>query len=235
MSIIDVIILLIFAIFILGGIHRGFLNAIYGCFSTIGSFVLSLIFGPVLAGSFKGHSELYNTLLYYTEGAEYVSKTSVEYTRLPVSLLPADELKAIIDNADLPIPMGRCVMRNIATEAFSKQNVTTLGDYFNLTIVSVVLNIAGVLVLFIIFRLLFGIIIQGLDYGKNGYKSLAKYDSLIGAGVGFIEAILIVFAVFLIVPILITVLPKLYDFVHASFFGDFFYRANLILHLIPSV
>ena len=235
MSAIDIGVLLILAITILGGVHRGFLNTLFSFLSTLGSLILSLIFGPLLASGLKNESSLYSMLLYYTEGAEYVANTDVELTRQPVSQLSAEQVRTVVNNAELPIPMGRAITKNIATEAFAGKDITTLGDYFNMTIVSVVLNILSVLLVFIILRIILGILVQGLDYGKEGYPVLVRFDAPIGAGVGLIEGIFILFAIFLIVPVILTVIPQILQFLQESFFGDFFYRANFILYLIPSV
>ena len=42
------------------------------------------------------------------------------------------------------------------------------------------------------------------------------------------------FVIFMIVPVLLTVLPRLYEFLSESFFGEFFYKANFLLSIIPS-
>ena len=43
----------------------------------------------------------------------------------------------------------------------------------------------------------------------------------------------ILLLIFLLLPIALTVLPKLYIYVEKSFFGVFFYRANFFINLIP--
>ena len=50
---------------------------------------------------------------------------------------------------------------------------------------------------------------------------------------GLIHGVLLLFLLFLLAPIALTVLPKLYEFIEESFFGEFFYRANFFLMLIP--
>ena len=112
--------------------------------------------------------------------------------------------------------------------------MTTLGDYFNQTIVCVVINILALLLLFTILRLLFGFVIRGIEYGRGGFPVLSRGDGIIGAGVGLIHGVLLLFVIFMIVPVLLTVLPKLYDFLSESFFGEFFYKANFLLSIIPS-
>ena len=233
MNAIDVGVLLILAIAVLSGFYRGFINAALGTIATVISYVAGLLGLRAVAAAIKGHDALYNMLLYYTEGAEYVAATDVELTRIPISQVSSDRLKAIVDNADMPIPMGNRVIQNVASESFANQGITTLGDYFNLTIVSVVINIFSLLIIFAVLRVILGIIIQSVEYGRNGFPSLVRGDGLIGAGIGLLQGLLILFAIFLLMPICLTVLPKLYEFVSESFFGNFFYKANFLLYLIP--
>jgi hypothetical protein len=234
MNFIDIAILLILAITILGGLYRGFVSTALNVCATIASILFGRILIPVVSGLVKGSADLFQMLLYYTEGSEYVAITDVELTRAPISSISAEQLHTVLENADMPIPMDRCVMKNIASEAFSRSGVTTLGDYFNQTIVCVVINILALLILFTVLRLLFGFVIRGMEYGRGGFPVLSRGDGVIGAGVGLIHGVLILFVIFLIVPVMLTVLPKIYEFLSESFFGEFFYKANFLLSIIPS-
>ena len=233
MNFVDIAILLVLAIAVLGGYYRGFVETVLGLLATLLSWVLGMLGIPLLSGAIKGHETLYNMLLYYTEGSEYVAATDVELTRASIGSVPVEQLRTVIENADMPLPMGARVTRNIATEAFSAQGITTLGDYFNLTIVSVVVNIAAFLLVFALARVVLGIVVRAMEYGRGGFSVLQRLDGPIGAGVGLLQGVLILFAIFLLLPIALTVLPKAYTFVEESFFGEFFYRANLMLWMIP--
>lgn len=234
MNFIDIAILLVLAITILGGLYRGFVNTVLNIGATIASLLLGRIAIPLVSGLIKGSEGLFSTMLYYTEGSEYVALTDVELTRAPISSISSEQLHAVLQNADMPLPMDRCVIKNIASEAFHVSGVTTLGDYFNQTIVCVVINILALLVVFAVVRFLLGFLIRGVEYGRGGFPVLSRGDGVIGAGLGLIHGVLMMFVLFLIVPVLLTVLPKLYEFLSESFFGEFFYQANFLLGIIPS-
>ena len=234
MNFVDMMILLILAICVLGGYYRGVVNTTLGIGATVLAWVVGLICVPILSAGIQSQQDLYTMMLYYTEGAEYVAATDVELTRTPISSVSVEQLNLIIDNADMPLPMGKCVARNIATEAFSKDGVTTLGDYFNQTIVCVVVNILSLLLIFLVVRLLLGFILRGVDYARGGFPILHRGDGVIGAGLGLIHGVLLVFVLFMLVPIALTVLPKLYVFLQESFFGEFFYKENFLIRLIPA-
>ena len=234
MNFIDIAILLVFAIAIMGGIYRGFVDALLNLGATVLSLVVSFLVSPFVSNGIKSNEFLYNQLLYYTEGSEYVATTNVELTRVPVSQISSEQLKTVIENADMPIPMGRSITKNVAAEVFARQDITTLGDYFNQTIVAIVTNIVSILLVFLVLRLILGLVIRSIEYGRHGFPALTKNDALLGVGIGFIEGILILFVIFMVLPIVLTVLPKIYDYVSDSVFGDFFYRANFLLYLVPT-
>lgn len=233
MNLIDIAILLVLAITVLGGLYRGFLSTALNIGATIVSLLIGRIAIPILSGVIKSRDQFYNMMRYYTEGSEYVALTDVELTRTPIANISAETLHTVIKTADLPHPMDTCITKNIATEAFSADGITTLGDYFNETIVCVVINIFALLLVFIVLRVLLGCVIHGLEYGRGGFPILQRFDAPIGAGLGLINGALLLFVAFLLVPVALTVLPRLYEFLSDSFFGEFFYRANPFIALIP--
>lgn len=235
MSIISVGILLILAIAILGGYYRGFVSTVLGLIASFASILFARLIGPVAAGIVKSDEKLFSTLLYYTEGAEFVAKTDVELTRRSIDVISEETLDTVIRIADMPNPMGRCVRKNIVRHAFMNDGIFSLGDYFNQTIVCVVIEILSILAVFVLMRLLVALLIRGTDFAYNGFNVLPKHDSLIGAGLGLVHGILILFIAFLLLPIVLTVLPKVYEYLGESALGMFFYKANPFLWLIPSV
>jgi hypothetical protein len=191
-----------------------------------------LLARPLLENVVKQSADIYSSVLYYAEGAELVG--DVELSRTAISSLSSEQISGVMEKAQLPLPMGARITENIARETFAKNGLTTLDDYFNQTIVCVVINILALLILFTVLRLLFGFVIRGMEYGRGGFPVLSRGDGVIGAGVGLIHGVLILFVIFLIVPVMLTVLPKIYEFLSESFFGEFFYKANFLLSIIPS-
>lgn len=235
MNIIDLVCALVLVFAVLGGIYRGFLSSVLNFLSTLISIFLSRALMILPASLIKSGGDFYNMLLYYTEGSEYVAKTAVEMVRTSIENVGPTELNAIIDRADMPVPMGSRILHNIAVEAFADTGYTTIGDYFNLTIVAVVINIGCFALCFVILRVILGLLQRSLEYGRNGFPLLSGFDSLTAAGVGLLHGVLLLYTLFLVVPVILTVLPSLYVFISESFFGEFFYRVNPLLSLIPGV
>ena len=232
MNIIDCVILFLLCLFILNGYYRGFMTTVL----SIGSYILSWLVGLVLRGpvarAIAGHTGFFNSLLYYTEGAEYIK--NVELAKTPISQISAADLNEVMRTAELPYPMGNAISENVAKESFAAQEITTLGDYFNQTMVLVFINILAFLIVFAAVRLILEVVINGVDYAYRLPK-LRQHDKLIACGCGLVRGILAVFLVFTLVPIVLTVLPfdGINEMLESSFFAPFFYHSNFFLAIMP--
>ena len=139
MNLIDIAVIGVLALFILHGIYKGFLPTLLSIGAYILAWLAAIVLLPVGSNSIRGSEKLFNTMLYYTEGSEYVN--DVELARKSIDEISTDTLNAVFAKADLPYPMAKNIADNIARESFAENGITTLGDYFNQTIVIVFINI----------------------------------------------------------------------------------------------
>ncbi|MEG1547426.1 MAG: CvpA family protein [Clostridia bacterium] len=233
MNLLDLAVLGIFALFVLSGLYKGFLSTVLSIGAFIVSGIFSMIFMPLASAGVVANESLYNMMLYYTEGGEYIG--NVELSRTNISTISAEQLKQIITDSNLPYPMGKEITRNIAKETFASQNVTTLGEYFNQTIVCVFINILMFLLIFVILRLIIGFVINGMDFALK-FPVLRRGDALLGMGAGVLRGMLALFLIFMLLPILLTVLGQfdlITNLVDGSFFASFFYKSNFLLSMMP--
>lgn len=234
MNLLDLIVILILALYVLYGYYRGFFNSVLSIGAYIISWGTGMLFFNAVGTLIKSNESFYNTMLYYTEGSEYIG--NVELANTPVSQINLDQLGDLISKSSLPHPMDNQVKVNVSAEAFSDLGITTLGDYFNQTIVCVFINIIAFLLIFIIVRLIMGMVINSADHA-GVFPALRHSDSLIGAGFGALRGVLALFLLMMLTPLVLTVLP--FDFiaeqVQSSFFAPFFYHSNFLLSLIPGV
>ena len=93
MNFVDIFILLVLAVCVLGGYYKGFLSTLVRIGMTLLSFFLALSLSPLLSGAVRGQQDLYDMLLYYTEGSEYVAATDVELTRAGISQVTSEKLR----------------------------------------------------------------------------------------------------------------------------------------------
>ena len=231
---ITVLILVVLGLCILAGYYRGVVYSAVSIGLTLLSFFLALLLIPAVAGPVRGSRSLYGSLLYYFEGYESVSKTSVELIHEPAASVDADTLSEVLENADLPLPLGSAVEKNIRSQAYAGRNITTIGDYFNQTIVDVVLNIISLLFLFVCIRVALGFILRMIDYGRRGLPALKRFDPLFSCGIGFLHGVTILYIFFLLAPIVLTIVPKLGQMLVEPPLAGFFYRMNPFMWLIPT-
>ena len=234
MNLIDIAVIGVLALFILHGIYEGFLPTLLSIGAYILAWLAAIVLLPVGSNSIRGSEKLFNTMLYYTEGSEYVN--DVELARKSIDEISTDTLNAVFAKADLPYPMAKNIADNIARESFAENGITTLGDYFNQTIVIVFINILVFIAMFAIIRIILAFIINGVDYAWTLPK-LRVADRAIAGGIGLIRGILAVFLLFMLLPIVLIVLQGkfafLTDMVNDSMMAKFFYRTNFLLSMMP--
>lgn len=234
MNLIDIAVIGVLALFILHGIYKGFLPTLLSIGAYILAWLAAIVLLPVGSNSIRGSEKLFNTMLYYTEGSEYVN--DVELARKSIDEISTDTLNAVFAKADLPYPMAKNIADNIARESFAENGITTLGDYFNQTIVIVFINILVFIAMFAIIRIILAFIINGVDYAWTLPK-LRVADRAIAGGIGLIRGILAVFLLFMLLPIVLIVLQGkfafLTDMVNDSIMAKFFYRTNFLLSMMP--
>ena len=75
---VDLVILLILAIALLAGYYRGLIYSAISLGLSILSFSLALLLCTTLSGAVQKRQSIYEMMLYYFEGYEYINETSVE-------------------------------------------------------------------------------------------------------------------------------------------------------------
>ena len=232
---VDLIILLILAIALLAGYYRGMVYSAISLGLSLLSFVMALLLCTTLSGLVQKRQSFYEMMLYYFEGYEYINETSVELVHVSVSQIGDRELSVVVKNADMPSPFDSAVTNNVKKQVYESRSIYSLGDYFNQTIVDTVLNILSLLLLFLIFRLLFGFILRLIDFGAAGLPRLKQFDVPIACGIGLLHGVFLVSVLFMLVPLMLVVVPRLSKFIDDSLLGGFFYRGNLLLRMVPTI
>ena len=232
---VDFVILLILAIALLAGYYRGVIYSAFSLALSVLSFSLALLLCTSLSGAFQKRQNLHDMMLYYFEGYEYINETSVELVHVSASQISDKELSVVIANADMPSPFDLAVRNNVKKLVYERRGIYSLGDYFNQTIVDTVLNILSLLVLFLIFRLLLGFLLRLIDFGAAGLPRLKRLDVPISCGIGLLHGIFLVFVLFMLVPLMLVVVPRLSRFLEDSLLGEFFYKGNVLLRMVPTV
>jgi len=234
MNILDWVVVVIIVYTTLTGIYRGFIHSA----SSLGAFFLSwagaAIFAPVLSRSFVKNQNVFDFVYNYTEGSERL--TSFDFSKLKIAEQSPEYLNELIADSNLPAPFAGLMRSNVADAVFADQGVTTLGEYYNLTIANVCINIISFFIIFFVARAVLAFVINALNYTLK-FPVLRLYDSTIGGVFGFLSGIFITYAVFIVTPLLLVVQPiqEVYNIVYDSAFAHYFYTSNFILNFIRGI
>lgn len=234
MNLLDFAILAILGLFMLGGVYKGFVHTALDILCYILCVVFALLMTPILAFRVEQNEEVLNAMLYYTEGSENIY--DVEYSKRDIAEISNAELEEIYSRSKVAYPMDERIRANVAEAAFAGENIRTLGDYFNQTMVIVTINIIVFLLLFAALRIVLAFAIGWWNYARP-LPVLKKLEIPAALGTGLIHGILAVFLFFMVCPIVLTVLPFDFvsDLVENSKLASFFYNSNFLLGLIPGV
>ncbi|MEX1308718.1 MAG: CvpA family protein [Eubacteriales bacterium] len=231
MSILDWAVIIIILYATLTGVYRGFIHS--AC--SLGAFFLSwgsaALFSPMLSARFVKGKGVFDFVYNYAEGSEQL--THFEDTKLLVENLSADKIKELVTESNLPAPFSSLMTSNITHGVFSDQGVTTLGEYYNLTIANVCVNILSFVVVFFIARAILAFAINAANYTFK-FPVLRMLDSTIGGVFGFLSGLFTTYAVFILTPLVLIIQPiqQIYDIIYGSAFADFFYSSNFLLNFI---
>jgi uncharacterized membrane protein required for colicin V production len=234
MNLINLVFVLLLIVAILEGFYKGFLHSSL----SLGAFFLatltSYIFYPVVSGAVKASPSMFNFLVYYTEGAEKIK--NFEDASLAVSNITPEKLNSIISTSTASEPFKSLIRQNVESHAFASQGLSTIGEYFNMTIVCAVLNILSFLLVFLIARLLFSFVLGAMNYTME-FPELKRYDRTIGGLFGASRGLLLCFLIVMLVPVIFLVVPvdKITEYYQGSSLGMFFFQNNFFLQLIRGI
>ena len=233
------------AVFLLGigfliGWYRGFLNTVINVVSLFVAWLAAFLFNGPLAALFNAKTNLGQTLLYYTAGAEKLSDMTVANT--DVASLSVERIHSIIETSALPQPMANQLEYNIVNQVFFKDGITTLSDYFNQTLINLTLHLISFLLIYLVIRIVLGFLIELYDHSFR-LPVLRHGDSVFGGLFGLLHGAMIAFVVFSVLPVLATVLDlssitlpgtdqNLALALEKSSLGGFFYHANIIFNVL---
>ena len=232
MNLLDLLIIAVLGLFVLAGVHKGFMYTSISVASVIVCLMLAFIIMPLVAGRVVANEKVFSSMLYYTEGSEYIY--DVELAKAPITQIDKAELAEVYERSDVAFPMDKRIRENIEDAAFEDDGITTLGDYYNRTMVLITINILVFLLIYAILRAVTAFGLGWWNYAKKLPK-LKRVDIPAAIGTGLIRGLLALFIVFMLVPIILTVLPfdVVEDLVDESKLASFFYRSNFLLGLIP--
>ena len=222
MNLLDLALIIVIVVSVLLGAYRGFVVSALKTASFFVSWILAYLLHPLLSWAMSGQGMM-QTLINYTEGAAKLPyDTPLAMITTPITQVDAATLNDLVNNSSLVSPFGNLVKSNIASQAFASQGLTTVG-----------LNIITFLILFFVFRIICGVIINATD-ATHKFPVLRHNDVLAGSLTGLLRGVFACYIVMALAPVALSILnvPVVTDYVLSAPLAGFFYKSNFILLLM---
>ena len=204
MNSVDIAILVIVGISVIFGVYRGFLQTVLSVAAVIVSLFVALTFGPRLSAVIQGQTSLAEALANYTDAVVRVG--DVDLARTEVDSASPSLIDRVIDAAGLPPEIASYLRSNLQTEAYRNQGKTTVNDYVRTTLVSAAVDVISYVLCFFACSLVFSLLINLLKHVCR-FPPLRTMDGLAGGLFGLARGVLIVYVLFLLLPVAETIVP----------------------------
>lgn len=229
MNAVDYVVLGLIALSVLFGFYRGFISTVLNAGGGLIAFLLSFLVYPHVSSLIQGNQELMNSLLTYTDASTRLGDLELALTN--VASLTTEKITEIVAKVQLPAPLDTLLQVNLEQQVFS--GVTQVGDYVSQTILIACINIICFLLCFAGIYIVLSIVVNLLK-AVFRFPLLKQLDWLAGGVFGFLRGVLICYALFAVVPLVLTVVPM--DFISTltdeSTLAPIFNNGNLILGIM---
>lgn len=231
MGLLDLILIGVIAVYIVFGMYRGFLFSALHTASCFVSWIAAYLLHPLLSWLLGG-GKLTAFLINYTEGAAKLNLVSIDRVYMSVSSLDASAINGLVDKSSLVSPFANLVKQNMINQSLADKGLTTVGEYFNYTLAYATLNILSMLLLFLVFRLIIGLIINATN-ATHPFPVLKHYDGLLGALLGLVRGAFACYLLVALLPVALSIVDA--DAITAAAVAspllNFFYASNFVLLL----
>lgn len=226
MNIIDIVILIVLAVSVLFGMHRGFISGVLSVAALIGAAAFAFATSGQLAAWLQGNETLVDTLLYYTDAGSRIK--DLDLSLLTVAQVSESALSQILSSASLPAAFETAFLSGIT----AVPQTMTVSSLLSQTIVNVSISILSFLICFLISYIVATFVIHLISYVFE-LPVLRHLDALAGGVFGFARGVLLLFIFFALVPIVMAVAPveQLQDLIAQSQFAPMF-DSQLILSIL---
>lgn len=215
----DLLVLIIFLIFLINGYYRGFFKTVYDLFSFIAAIILTKIFQPIIYAFIK-------TQKIYT----IIFEKILNYLNLNNIFESLDQ--NIIDNLPFPTYLKSSILKNISSLSQTleiEKTIATVVANFIITILSFLLVFLTILIILKILGFLINFTIK--------IPLIYKLNKIFGFLMGVVKAFLVVWIICIVCSVL-SLNPNyafLNENIHNSKIAIWFYENNYLLKLIFNI
>lgn len=207
MSILDIIILAVFAYCLLSGIYKGSLASGLALIGFAGAWYGAQMLYSSVATLALSNSTLMAVLSQYLEPATFFSDSAIASATITEVLSGGESsISAVVNSvAENFSFISEALSANIRTQAFANLGISSMADYFNQTLWVAVFNVGAFILTFIALYAVLSILISLMDHVIR-FPVMRSFDWLCGGVFGLLRATVVV-------VLLLNVLPALSNIV----------------------
>ena len=204
MNVIDIVIIAIIAASVIYGLYRGFVQTLLSVACCLISIVVAFAYGPKVADMVSNNQGVSSTLATYTDAVTRVGDYSLAST--PVSQLSDGVIQQVLDSVNLPESIASILRGNLKNQNFEGTGLNMVNDYVSNTVVAVAVSILSFIAVYAACYLALSIIVSLIKHVFE-LPLLKQMDWLAGGVFGLARGALLLYVVFLVIPILSTIIP----------------------------
>lgn len=204
MNVVDIVILVVLGVSVVYGLYRGFVHTLLSVACGLISVVVALSFGPKLSAVISGSQGVSATLATYTDAVTRVGDYDLAST--PVEQISQSGIDRVLESVSLPSSIQNILKGNLENHVFEGTGLTTVNDYVSNTVVAVAVNVLSFLLCFAGSYLVLSVLVSLIQHVFR-LPLLKQLDWLAGGAFGLLRGTLILYVMFLALPILSTVIP----------------------------
>ncbi len=202
---VDIAILAIVGISVIYGIYHGFLQTLLSVACFLLSVWAAFMFGPRVSALIRSNTAITSTLSTYTDAVARVGDVDLAQTN--VAALDRSGIDRILDAVGLPGALSSLLDNNLSSRSLAGEGAVTVNDYVKSTLVSSAVNVGSYVAVFFLCSLCLGLIVSLIKHVFK-FPPLRFADGLAGAAFGLFRGAIIVYVLFLLVPIVETVIQS---------------------------
>ena len=204
MNLIDIIILVILGVSMIYGVYRGFVHTLLSVACCLLSVLIAFAFGPRLSAIVSNSKGVSSTLATYTDAVARVG--DYDLAAANVSQLSDSLVNQVLESVSLPQSIQNILRSNLSNQTFAGTGLSTVNDYVSNTVVAVAINILCFLACFALSYVVLSLLLSLIQHVFR-LPLLRQLDWLAGGAFGLMRGALLLYALFLVVPLLSTIIP----------------------------
>ena len=204
MNVVDFVILAVIGISVIYGFYHGFVHTVLSVGCCLLSVMLAIHFAPQLSSVLRSNEGVTQTLANYTDAVARVGDYELASTQ--VQGMDQHAISQVLSSVELPSSISVILESNLKNASFAGTFMTTVNDYVSNTVVAVAINVLCFVLCFAVAYLLLSMVVALIRHVFK-FPLLKMMDWLAGGAFGLVRGVVLVYMLFLLVPILSTVLP----------------------------